>query len=116
MALSFFQSLNPTSKNSGIKYPSYTVAEEQKGQEIIDTTISEKIKYWHTAKKDIGVREIFDILVGSHYSFGYLGQCSKGMLDYLIFPLFSRVLLNEFDHNNIFITALAWTIALGSVI
>lgn len=108
MILSFFKALNPTSKYSGIGYPSYTVDVNLKGQEIIDNTILEQIK---NLDSSIGASEIFNFLVGKHYSFGYQGEGSKGLLDLLIFPLISRVLINEFDNNKI-IAPLALLIAL----
>ncbi|MFT4058020.1 MAG: hypothetical protein QM652_00565 [Legionella sp.] len=69
MAVSFFNALNPASKNSGIAYPSYVVAEEKLGQEIIDNTVSENIKM---SKGASSFYQVFEILVGNHYTFGYL--------------------------------------------
>jgi hypothetical protein len=108
MAISFFQALNPASKNSGVLYPSHVVDQDYLGKEIIDSTVSENIS------RDFapGFIYVFDILVGTHYSFGYLGQCSKGVLDYLIFPLVSRKILHEIEDSNIFLKMLGWIIAL----
>lgn len=111
MAVSFFQSLNPASENSGVLYPSYVADEDYLGQEIIDRTVSENISYI-SEQFNPGFRYVFEILVGAHYSFGYLGQCSKGILDYLIFPLVSRKILHETEESNIFVKTLAWSIAL----
>nr|HAT8714953.1 hypothetical protein [Legionella jordanis] len=111
MAVSFFQALNPASKNSGVLYPSYVVDQDYLGQEIVDSTVSENISSVSRAF-DPGFRSVFEILVGTHYSFGYLGQCSKGILDYLIFPLVSRKILHEIENSNIFVKVLGWIIAL----
>lgn len=112
MPVSFFQALNPASKNSGVLYPSYVVDKDYLGKEIIDSTVSENISSI-SRESAPGFRHIFEILVGTHYSFGYLGGGSKGILDYLIFPLVSRKILHEIDEDsNIFVKALAWSIAL----
>lgn len=111
MAISFFQALNPASKNSGVLYPDYVVDDELKGQELIDKTVLENIS--RLKGTNINLRDIFEILVGTHYSFGYHGVFSKGVLDYLIFPLVSRKILHALDKNtNIFVAILSYSVAL----
>ncbi len=107
---SFFRSLNPFSSKSGVYYPSYSVDETLNGKEIVDRTLSEVTSSWKLSEIDIS--SVFDFLIGHHYTMGYYCITSKGLLDFLIFPLISRKLLHEADNTNFLFQILAYSIAL----
>jgi hypothetical protein len=89
MPFSLFNTLNPTSKHTGFIYEDFIDGTA----EMVDLTVSEHLDY--TRNQNL-VGRIFDILVGDHY---YLlsphdsPRTSKGVLDFLIFPLIARALI-----------------------
>lgn len=116
--LPFFRALNPASNYSGINN------HHRENKEIFDNTVSEKIKKDFYSNNDLmdAFCATFDILMGNHYlirdkqiSEGqeknntdeFYGKGSKGVLDYLIFPLLSRKLFWDSQHQGMFIQALA---------
>ncbi|MBA3536186.1 MAG: hypothetical protein H0T84_06215 [Tatlockia sp.] len=127
--LPFFRALNPASTYSGIN----NLRRENK--EVLDTTVSEQIKKDFHSKHDFldALCATFDILLGNHYkirdqgfnsifdfmlgsdkkaqentnfSEEFSGKGSKGLLDYLIFPLLSRKLFWDSQHKGKCIQAL----------
>ena len=112
MALSFFKSVNPFSRSSGITY-SFAMKEDEQciGKEMIDQTICENIRdtfyeirdghenpFWcRTAETSY---HIFTMIAGTHYDLLGEGEVdcrggAKGILDLLIVPLIARKLISE---------------------
>ena len=115
MKLPFSRALNPTSKDSGILF--WGKDEGREDQEIFDFSVSYKIKEAFRENSGFlqGLKATFDILVGDHYPDGpHTG--SKGVLDFLIFPLLARRFINDTQrtewNERHFINALAWTAAI----
>ena len=114
--LPFSRALNPTLTDSGIAL-SWGGETGMQGCEIDDLSVSKTISKAFNKKYGflLGLQATFHILVGCHYPDR---QCdgSKGVLDFLIFPLLARELiagtfLSEQDESH-FINALAWTAAI----
>lgn len=123
MALPFFRALNPASKHSGITYSLAKTQDMCQGNEMIDATVSKRIGEAFNKNLNYfsGLNAMYHIIVGNHYDLELTGRydCNggaKGVLDYLIFPLFARKLiadsfLNE-RKNSVFFNALAFTVAI----
>ena len=121
--LPFSRALRPTSWRSNIACS--WVAKDKAWQDtnISDRLVTEGIEEAFDENLDflLGLEATFDILVGCHYPEDTLTGLicdtgSKGVLDFLIFPLLARKLitdtrLNERDESY-FINALAWTAAI----
>ena len=118
MKLSFLQSLDPTTKNSGLTNKHVTdnsIFNPQKTDLTVTENLSafgDDLDLW----SDLCMP--FHLLVGSHYSNSpyneYFG--AKGLLDYLIFPLLARKLIMdtylESRKDCYLVNTLAWLIAL----
>jgi hypothetical protein len=99
---SYFRFLNPASKNAGIIYP----YDERRGTEVIDQTVPEKIR---EAFKNNSY-DLWNIVVGNHFDYNFFcggavrfgNPSSKGILDYLIFPLLARKLMAHaiYEHDD----------------
>ncbi|MBA2652325.1 MAG: hypothetical protein H0U73_08680 [Tatlockia sp.] len=104
--LPFFRALNPSSPLSGINNV------HRENSEIIDKSVSEKIKEAFFTNHSFlgGLCATYDILMGNHYKVDaeiYGGKGSKGLLDYLIFPLVSRKLYSYYQQDINFAAALS---------
>jgi hypothetical protein len=102
--------LNPCSKQSGVQY----AADLDDGQDgihplagtgMVDLTLFESMQRVIMATKYVEKDESFTywermcatwhIIMGNHYDSANAGQTSKGVLDFLIFPLVARKLFCE---------------------
>lgn len=92
---SLFSSLNPCSKSSGLKI---------NGSEIEDKLVDACIQYAWNKKLNFcpAIVETFHIIIGNHYRSDTSSYYSKGLLDFLIFPLIARKI--NFEINNKFYT------------
>ncbi|MFA6303802.1 MAG: hypothetical protein WC627_11830 [Legionella sp.] len=104
MSGTFFRSLNPNSKSTGLfklekkkKQDFYGPSHYLSNTEIIDVTLMEELKKVIKMNKlnfFDGLVATFRIIYGAHYDvdncLAYDGQ--KGVLDFLLFPLISRAL------------------------
>lgn len=131
MALSFWRALNPTSKNSGIT----NYCNPRKNPELIDYTVTENINRHRNVDS---LTATFHVLLGQHYlthimpgdaavAHHYLKSAitvndgvaifaAKGVLDYLIFPLVARKLINDSflpeREKSFYTNLLAWMVAI----
>lgn len=119
---SFFRSLNPLSKNSGILGQSSYCDQNDKivflyDREMPDRTVAEQLKLALKTRYSFldGIGVTFELLIGTHYLTS-AEENSKGILDFLILPLLSRRLLadalREYEENPElnFKQTLAWLI------
>ena len=121
--LPFSHALDPTSTESGIACS--WVAKDKAWQDtnISDRLVTEEIEEAFDENLDflLGLEATFNILVGCHYPEDSLTDLtcdtgSKGVLDFLIFPLLARkliagTLVSEQNESHL-INALAWTAAI----
>lgn len=112
---SFFHGLNPASKHSGTNRYEFR---DDTYEERMDLTVSEVIlKAIHEDQGFFaGLADTYNIIVGNHFIFTDLidtdnpYETSKGLLDYLIFPLAERkLIMNLIMHGR---SCLATTAAL----
>ena len=126
-ALSFFRALNPASANSGITYclakDLYFKNLPCQGQEMLDYTVGEVIQRYFDSNLGFlsGMVATFNILVGGHYDLQLIGAYdakggTKGVLDYLIFPLVARKLIADTylseRQESCLLNCLAWAAAI----
>ena len=105
LSLSFFKVLNPTIKDTGFIHPAFdketftfTIPTE-----VIDDTVCENISKRFKANNSYlqDMADVYSVLVGTHYpiespfyQIPFIGDPSaKGILDFLIFPLVARALI-----------------------
>lgn len=98
--------LNPCSKQSGVKYASdlddgFDDPHPLAGKDMVDLTLFENMQrvmvmtkysdkpltYW------MRMCATWTIIVGNHYDMAHIEQSSKGVLDFLMFPLLARKLM-----------------------
>lgn len=119
--IAYLQALNPTAKKSGIRGCPDGHARQDwiqdttcTGMEIIDETVCESISAAYHSNLGFfsGVKATFDVIVGNHYvalkpedsdedddDDSYTKKNSKGVLDYLLFPLVARVIMYDFERK-----------------
>ena len=122
MALSFFRAFNPVSENSGI---TYCLAGNHPCQdhEMLDVSVTQGI--YNAFRNDYylisALRSTYATIVGCHYDIYLRGRItarggSKGVLDFLIFPLIARKLIADAflpeNRNNGFSKLLAAVVGL----
>lgn len=120
MPLSFFRALNPVSENSGTTY-SRGSNYPCENREMLDLSVAQRIN--NAFQNDYyllsALVSTYESIIGCHYDLYLRGGVnarggSKGVLDFLIFPLIARKLIADHwlpeNWNNIFLKLLVWVI------
>lgn len=104
MPLPFFRALNPISNHSGINY----AGPEGHDREMVDASVDECISFAfrHNDSFKSAISSAYSIIVGCHYALNFENleeerRGSKGILDFLIFPLIARKLMADAFMNPI---------------